>query len=426
MNADPLRWTKVKSALLVCGGLAACNGGGSGDPGAVAAVPHWSYDSTMVFPADRSLVRPEDGVALQDGRLLVTDQEYGLRQVEPDGTSRPFGDLRAAGYSHHPPQHSGGANGLSLEPDGIHVLLADVFGAAIYRVNAVTETTEKVYQHRYGINAAVRDSRGAIWFTQSAHNTPEEGEARMWASVEHPAPEGALLRLASENGKFAPEAVVVVDSLYFGNGIAIDERNGYLYLAETTAARVLRFRVDLTKGTLSDRSVFVDSVGADNLELDSAGNLWIASPLTSEILVVNTSTGERHTAFSAQTRRTGEDRRGVQSPRPGRRAADGPVHTCRLGSAAGPGHRCDRRRGQRTGDAGDAGGRRWVRGRALPRQLLHLHPRRVRGSRGAGRGRRRRAPSGRAGAPGRSRPRRRAAGARLGPRARQPRGSSAC
>jgi sugar lactone lactonase YvrE len=301
MNADPLRWTKLKSALLVCGGLAAC-GGGSGDPpGAVAALPHWSYDSTMVFPADRSLHRPEDGVALQDGRLLVTDQEVGLRQVEPDGTSRPFGHLTAAGYSHHPPQHSGGANGLSLEPDGIHVLLADVFGAAIYRVNVATEAAEKVYQHRYGINAAVRDSRGAIWFTQSAHNTPEEGEARMWASVEHPAPEGALLRLASENGKFAPEAVVVVDSLYFGNGVAIDERNGYLYLAETTAARVLRFRVDLTRGTLSERSVFVDSVGADNLELDVAGNLWVASPLTSEILVVNTATGERHTAFSTQT-----------------------------------------------------------------------------------------------------------------------------
>ena len=78
-----------------------------------------------------------------------------------------------------------------------------------------------------------------------------------------------------------------------------------------------------------------------------------------------------------------------------------------------------RRRGQRPGDAGGAGRRRWVRGRALPRQLLHLHPRRVRGPRGSGPRRRRRAPSGRAGAPARPpRARRRAARARTGSRAR--------
>jgi sugar lactone lactonase YvrE len=124
-----------------------------------AALPHWSYDSTMVFPADRSLSRAEDGVALPDGRLLVIDQEYGLRQVEPDGTSEPFGDLKGAGYIHNPPEHSGGANGLSLEPDGTHVLLADVFGAAISRVDVSSGATEKVYQHQYGINTAVRDSR---------------------------------------------------------------------------------------------------------------------------------------------------------------------------------------------------------------------------------------------------------------------------
>ncbi len=266
-----------------------------------AALPHWSYDSTLVFPADRSLSRPEDGVALPDGRLLVIDQENGLRQVEPDGTSRPFGDLRAAGYNHNPPAHSGGANGLSLEPDGKHVLLADVFGAAIYRVDVISGATEKVYQHRYGVNSAVRDSRGAIWFTQSAQNTPEEGEGRMWANVERPAPEGALLRLASENGNLVAKATVVVDSLFFANGLAIDEKGGHLYLAETMGGKVWRFRVDLASGTLSERTIFVDSVGADNLELDGEGNLWVASPLASEMLMVNTTTGERHSAFTAQT-----------------------------------------------------------------------------------------------------------------------------
>jgi len=275
----------------------ACSGGGDVRTGDSAPLPVWSYDSTQVFPADRSLLRPEDGVALPDGRLIVADQQHGLRLVEQDVTSRPFGNLVAAGYSHHPPEHNGGANGVSLEPDGTHVLVADVFGAAIYRVNVSNGETEKLYQHRYGVNTAVRDSRDAVWFTQSAHNTPAEGEPRLWAAVDIPRAEGALYRLGMQDGRLAPQAELMVDSLLFANGVAIDEAGGYLYLAETNAGRVWRYMVDLGAGRLSDPLVFVDSVGADNLELDDEGRLWIAAPLTNEVLVVNTATGVRHSVF---------------------------------------------------------------------------------------------------------------------------------
>lgn len=293
----------TESVLLATVIFAASCSAGTGDAAASdeAALPTWTYDSTQVFPADRSLFRPEDGIALPDGRLIVSDQVSGLRLVELDGSSKPFGDLAAAGYTHRPPSHPGGANGVSLEPSGTHLLLADVFGAAIYRVDVSSGATEKVYQHRYGINTAVRDSRGAIWFTQSAQNTPEAGEARMWASVDTPRPEGALYRLGVVNGRLGTEAQLLVDSLLFGNGVAIDETSGHLYLAETVGGRVWRYRVDFTAGTLVDGAVFMDSVGADNLELDGAGNLWVAVPLSNELLVVNTATGARHSAFRSLT-----------------------------------------------------------------------------------------------------------------------------
>ena len=274
---------------------------GDTDTSEAAALPQWTWDSTMVFPADRSLLRPEDGIALPDGRLIVSDQAHGLRLVEVDGRSKPFGDLVAKGYAHRPPDHNGGANGVSLEPGGTHLLVADVFGGAIYRVDVSSGETEKVYQHQYGINTAVRDSRGAIWFTQSAHNTPEAGEPRLWAAVDIQRPEGALFRLEASDGAQPAEARLMVDSLFFANGLAIDETSGHLYVAETTGARVLRYRVDLSTGSLSDRSVFVDSAAADNLELDGEGHLWVALPLTNELLVVNTTTGERHTAFRSLT-----------------------------------------------------------------------------------------------------------------------------
>lgn len=292
------RYLILVSMLLAAGCAPDAEESGSTE---AAALPRWTWDSTMVFPADRSLLRPEDGIALPDGRLIVSDQAHGLRLVEVDGSSKPFGDLVTKGYVHHPPDHNGGANGVSLEPGGTHLLLADVFGGAIYRVEVASGATEKVYQHRYGINTAVRDSRGAIWFTQSTRNTPEAGEARLWAAVDIPRPEGALLRLGIRDGRLAAEAEVLVDSLFFANGVAIDERNGHLYLGETVAGRILRYRVDLDSGRVSDRTVFVDSVAVDNLELDGEGHLWVAVPLNNELLVVNTTSGARHSAFRSVT-----------------------------------------------------------------------------------------------------------------------------
>jgi len=308
-------------ALLAASTILAAGCADSGDdsesePGAAAALPSWTYDSTSVFPRDRSLNRPEDGIALPDGRLIVADQLDGLRLIADDGTSTPFGNLIAKGYSHRPPDHNGGANGVSLEPGGTHLLLADVFGAAIYRVELSSGAAEKIYQHRYGINTAVRDSKGAIWFTQSAHNTPEQGEARLWAAVDIQRPEGALYRLGVQDGRPAAEAQLIVDSLFFANGLVIDEQHGHLYLAETTGGRVLRFRVNLDAGTVSERTVFADSVAADNLELDRAGNLWAAVPLGNEMVIINTATGARHSAFRTLTeaqRHVGEEfeRRGL-------------------------------------------------------------------------------------------------------------------
>ncbi|HEU5218260.1 MAG TPA: SMP-30/gluconolactonase/LRE family protein, partial [Gemmatimonadales bacterium] len=297
-----VNWFSRGGVVLAAATVAAC--AGRPDQAATAtaaALPTWTWDSTLVFPADRSLTRPEDGVALPDGRLLVSDQATGLRVIASDGTNQPFGNLAAAGYTHNPPAHNGGANGVSLEPDGKHLLLADVFGGAIYRVDVSTGETEKVYQHRYGINTAVRDSRGAIWFTQSAHNTPADGEPRLWASVDVVRPEGALYRLGMKDGHLAAEAELLVDSLRFANGLAIDEARGNLYLSETTGGRVLRYHVDLDAGTVSGRAVFADSVAADNIELDGEGHLWMAVPLSNELLVANTVTGERRAAFQAQT-----------------------------------------------------------------------------------------------------------------------------
>jgi sugar lactone lactonase YvrE len=300
---------------LILGAFVVLVGGCGRSQQTAEAPPPRSYDATMVFPSNRGLTKPEDGVFLPGGRLLVTDAVSGLRLIDSDGASRPFGEMAAAGYVHNPPAWEGGANGVSLEPDGTHALVTDIAAGRIYRVNVVTGATEQIYQHRYGINAAVRDSRGTIWFTQSAHNTAETGIGAMWASVDAGTAQGALLRLPMNGEVLAQEAQTVLDSLRFANGVVLDEKNGHLYLSEMMANRVLRYRVDLATGALSGRTVVLEGHAVDNLELDDSGNLWMVAPISSEVIVLNTATGAPHSVFSQQTPAQAEraaefDRRG--------------------------------------------------------------------------------------------------------------------
>jgi len=63
-------------------------------------LPYFTYQKENLFPGDGSLLRAEDGVSLEDGRIIVVDQANGLRLIEKDGSNRPFGNFTAAGFIH--------------------------------------------------------------------------------------------------------------------------------------------------------------------------------------------------------------------------------------------------------------------------------------------------------------------------------------
>jgi sugar lactone lactonase YvrE len=277
-----------------------------------------TLETSTLFPADRSLNRAEDGVALPDGRLIVSDHIDGLRVIAPDGSTAPFGNMRAAGYLHDPPQRQAAANGVSMEPGGSHILVADVFGGSIYRVAITDGAAERVYQHRFGVNTAVRDSTGAIWFTQSTECTAETGEARLFAAVDVPMTDGSLWRLDFRDGKFAASATVVAEGLSFPNGLALDERARMIYVAETCGDRILKAPLDVAAGRIGQPTVLATLPTPDNLELDCRGRLWVASPILNEVGVVDTRSGAYRPVFrqqsAAQVERAGEfSRRGHAS-----------------------------------------------------------------------------------------------------------------
>jgi sugar lactone lactonase YvrE len=241
--------------------------------------PHWAYDASHNWPQDRSLLRAEDGKALPDGRIVVADEAIGLRVIEADGTHRPFGQFVQNGYSHNPPEFPGGANGVLIENGGTNVLVSDVYSGMIYRVDIATEATTIIYDHPYGVNAIDQDSRGTIWFTQSAENTPEQGGIGLFGALDLSVPTGAVYKLAREGDGYASQAEEVLGGIYFANGIAIDNTESYLYLAELMMDRILRYRFDVASGTVSGREVHHMVLTPDNLAIDPDNNLWIASPL---------------------------------------------------------------------------------------------------------------------------------------------------
>ena len=267
---------------------------------AAPPVPSYAFEPTMVFPADRSLLRPEDGVELADGRIIVADQQHGLRVFDDTGSHRPFGRFAEAGYEHSPPEIVGGPNGVTLVPGATHLLVADVFRGGLYRVEIASEATEKVYQHPFGINTARADSRGGVWFTQSTRNNPERGEEELFESVGVPNPDGALFYLppgAAADGT----AVLLAEGLNFTNGVVLDEERGLLYMSETMGSRVHRFEIDIEAGTVSNQTAAVEVDHPDNLELDRHGRLWIASPVRSEIVVFDPATGKKEPVFRIST-----------------------------------------------------------------------------------------------------------------------------
>ncbi|PZO53342.1 MAG: hypothetical protein DCF16_07320 [Alphaproteobacteria bacterium] len=284
------------SLIVVTAALTAC-------APAPEAPTTWSMDDGALYPAARGLARAEDGLALGEGRLLVIDQTHGLRLIEADETMRPFGRFAEAGYVHAPPAQIAGPNGLALEPDGVHALIADVFTGAIYRVNLQTEAVVLIYTHPFGVNTAVADSTGAIWFTQSAANAAgPRSEERLFEPLNNYAAEGALFRLPPPGADgVRPPPQQLVDGPMFANGIVIDEARGQLYFAETMGDRINAYPVTVASGELGEGRVLASLVGPDNLELDEHGQLWVASPIQSALFVIDPDTGEMRTAFREAT-----------------------------------------------------------------------------------------------------------------------------
>ena len=240
----------------------------------------WNLSFGSEYPSGRVLSRAEEGVMFCDGSLVVADQRYGLVRVPVGATIEQFGDFKSVDYRHDPPEIEAAPNGVQLTPDGLDILTADVFTGHIYRTSVTTGNTEIAYSHPYGVNTAIEDSTGAIWFTQSTKN--RDGN-RLYKALQKPMPDGALYRLPPSTDESNVEAELIVDNLNFATGFYLDETANKLYLAETMAHRILAFDLSLSSGSISNQKVLGTVPTPDNMRMYHDGSLWVASPLSNQI-----------------------------------------------------------------------------------------------------------------------------------------------
>jgi len=261
----------------------------------IEQLPYLTYQKENLFPGDGSLLRAEDGVSLEDNRIIVVDQAYGLRLIEKDGSNRPFGKFADAGFVHNPSEQIAGPNGMVLEHDGEHILMSDVADGKIYRVNLVTEKVKMIYDHPYGVNTIYRDKTGALWFSQSAESI-NLGE--MFQAANLPVPTGAVFRMTDL--KSTP--VKILDSLYFANGITMDKDEKNLFVAETMMDRVHKLEVDNKTGEVNYIGVATNVRTPDNLLIDKEGRLIVASPLHNQVVAVDFKNHSQHIIFDGSTK----------------------------------------------------------------------------------------------------------------------------
>ena len=250
----------------------------------------WAVDRSTIVRVGRDLQRPECILAEQDGTLWSADARGGVMKIRPDGSQKLITQSMAAHFDLRADERSSllqGTlpNGLAFDADG-GFLIAN-FGTDALESMSRDGLSKKLYDRIDGrpmgkVNFVLRDSKNRLWITVSTKVNP-------WSDAICSTLADGYIALLDEIG-----LRIVADGLYFTNEVRLDADEGYLYVAETSAKRVSRFRV-AEDGTLSGREVYgPSSLGdglVDGITFDAYGNLW-CTMIFSDRLVAITPDGE--------------------------------------------------------------------------------------------------------------------------------------
>lgn len=197
---------------------------------------------------------------LEDGRIIRLQSDGSGVEVWVEVPGRPLG----LDFDHNGNLivAAGDAGLLSVSPDGTLETLAAGAGGRAFRM----------------VNGAAVARNGLIYFSDSSDRFAPE---RYRYDLMENRPNGRLLVYDPESG----ETHLLLDQLYFPNGIAISADQTYLLVAETSRYRILRYY--LGGGQAGESQVFIDNLPGYPDGISTAGPdlFWLAvvSPRLDEV-----------------------------------------------------------------------------------------------------------------------------------------------
>ena len=250
----------------------------------------WQVDPADIRFIGQDLQRPECILAERDGTLWAADARGGVMRIDPSGAQQLIApaetDAAVNGEFADRYVHTRGSlpNGLAFDRDG-NFLIAN-FGTdrlELMTRDGVTRTLiDSVDGQPIGkANFVTRDSRDRLWLTVTTRMKP-------WTRHVETMSEDGYIALIDAGG-----TRIVADALCGTNELRFDAKEEFLYVAETTARRVTRFRVG-ADGSLSQRETYgPTNVGGfcDGIAFDAFGNLW-STLIMADRLVAITPEGD--------------------------------------------------------------------------------------------------------------------------------------
>lgn len=245
----------------------------------------WAVDPADITLTGTGLHRPECVLAQPSGDLWVADLRGGVVHIAPDGTQRIIRPLDGGG-PFAPPENPNidGNQGFSL-PNGLCFDAAGDFVIADFGTNVIGHLTRDGHWSLIAdtvrwpdgstrpigkANFPAIDAEGRLWFSVTA-------SAQAWRNREREVETDGYIAVLDEwhPGKASPARVVATD-LGGTNELRFSADGAQLYVAETGADHITRFRVG-PDATLHDREVYGPTQlhGApDGFAFDTHGNLW--------------------------------------------------------------------------------------------------------------------------------------------------------
>jgi sugar lactone lactonase YvrE len=243
----------------------------SGTPAAAAdAMDGFALRFEDLAMVGSDLRRPECVLTTACGDLYVSDARGGVTRIAPDGTTELFRGETEDGQPL-------GANGFAMLPDG-SFLVAPLIGGGVFRLRRNGQAS-LFLDAADGIrldcpNFVLLDHDERIWIctlTQADRRT---------LSVYPRGQRDGLIVLVDKMG-----ARVVAQGVGYPNEVRVDPTGQYLYANETTATRLLRYRIaaDGSLGPAEVMAEFDESNLFDGFTLDSAGGAWITTLISNRL-----------------------------------------------------------------------------------------------------------------------------------------------